>query len=631
MPADRRRLLPRAVLGGALGLLVLLVPAFTSGSKINALVTAMAIGIVALALDLLVGSTGQLSLAHAAYFGVGTFTALNLGSRGAPWPVAFAGAVLVTALVATLVGLPSLRIRGLQVAIASLAFQIFAVLVPDRFPSVKAGGRTFNRPGFVSTDGELYYFGLACLALTVVVLWRVRSTRAGRSFVAVRDVEDRAAAFGVAAGPMKLLAYALSGALVGLGGALFALQQGSISDTVTFGLQQSLTLVAIVVVGGARSAPGILAGAFAVAALPALLGNNFSLPVLGSATLGVPILFAVLLIVSIVREPEGVAGLLRRVDRSVGDVLAGRPDHPSPRPQGGESTAAGASFLRDVPRPLTQRLPVPALLLARDVGVRYGGVQALSGLDLEVRRGEIVGLIGANGAGKSTFFNAVSGLAPTTGSITFRGRELVGLPPGHRSRLGVARTFQDMGLVRGDTVRENLLLAQGWMARYPAGLGLLGLFGAVADEATLRRRADVALDLFGLAHLRGHRLGDLPYGTMRIVEIAAAVAAGPDLLLLDEASAGLTPQEAQELGDRFTALRDELGLTLVVIEHHVPLIARVCDYCYCLESGALIAEGAPAAVTTQPRVVESFLGKGSLAVTAEELAAEGVSLGGVSR
>ena len=166
--------------------------------------------------------------------------------------------------------------------------------------------------------------------------------------------------------------------------------------------------------------------------------------------------------------------------------------------------------------------------------------------------------------------------------------------------------------MRGDTVRQNVLLAQHWMADYPAVGGLLALGGSVGTERELRRRADQALDLFGLRHLADERLGSLPYGTMRIAEIASAVASGPDLLLLDEASAGLTPEEAHALGERFGALRDELGLTLMVIEHHVPLIASTCDYCYCLESGALIAEGTPAQVTAEPRVIESFLGRGSL-------------------
>src|SRR5205823_10889468 len=167
--------------------------------------------------------------------------------------------------------------------------------------------------------------------------------------------------------------------------------------------------------------------------------------------------------------------------------------------------------------------PVRALLETREVTVQYGGVMALDAVSLEVRRGEVVGLIGANGAGKSTFFNAVSGLAPVTGSIRFRGVELVRRPPSRLSALGVARTFQDMGLVRAETVKENVLLAQTWLAKYPAAAGIMALGATVGAERELRRRADVALELFGLDHLADECLGDLPYGTMRIVEIASAV------------------------------------------------------------------------------------------------------------
>jgi branched-chain amino acid transport system ATP-binding protein len=342
-----------------------------------------------------------------------------------------------------------------------------------------------------------------------------------------------------------------------------------------------------------------------------MLGANFDVPVVNRpAEQVIPAALAFFLLLSVIVQPKGIGGVLRDLGASLGET--GERPSPRPMPTDAVASAARARDLRDVPRPLVHRLPTAALLVARDVSVRYGGVQALVDLDLEVRRSEIVGLIGANGAGKSTFFNAVSGLAPTTGSIRYRDQELLALPASRRSARGVARTFQDMGLVRGDTVRENVLLAQSWIADYPAVAGLLALGGSIATERELRRRADEALELFGLRHLADERLGDLPYGTMRIVEIAAAVASGPDLLLLDEASAGLTPEEALALGDRFQALRDELGLTLVVIEHHVPLIARTCDYCYCLESGALIAEGTPAEVVAQPRVVESFLGRGSL-------------------
>jgi branched-chain amino acid transport system permease protein len=609
----QRREVPRRA--GALGLaaLVLLAPTFLSLPQTSIVTTAACVAIVALGLDVLIGATGQLSIAHAAFYGVGCFTALGLGTHGVPWPLAFAGAVAATALVAVVVGLPSLRIRGLQVAIASLAFQLFAQQVPAKWDGVKFVGRTFDRPSYLVDETHFYYLAVGCVTLVLLLLARLRRTRGGRSLLAVRDVESRAAAFGISTGRAKLFAYGVSGAIAGLGGALFALQQTSVSDTQPFILRESLILVAIVVVGGSRSPVGILFAAILTKALPQLLGTDFDVPGLGPAAQVVPAMLAGLLLLAVVGQPQGIGGVLRDLEA----LLGGRRERPSPRPQPTDAvlSAARARALRDVPRPLKHRLPTAALLAAKDVSVRYDGVHALVDLTLEVRRSEIVGLIGANGAGKSTFFNAVSGLAPTTGTIRYRDHDLLPMPAAARSGRGVARTFQDMGLVRGDTVRENVLLAQSWLADYPAVTGLLALGGSLGTERELGRRADQALELFGLQHLADERLGDLPYGTMRIAEIASAVASGPDLLLLDEASSGLTPEEAHALGDRFRALRDELGLTLVVIEHHVPLIARTCDYCYCLESGVLIAEGTPAEVTAQPRVVESFLGRGTLATT----------------
>jgi ABC-type branched-subunit amino acid transport system ATPase component/ABC-type branched-subunit amino acid transport system permease subunit len=596
---------PRAVAGLAAGFVaVVLIPLVATGTQLSILVGTAAVAITALGLDVLVGRTGQLSLAHAAFLGVGAFTAVNVGGRGAAWPLAIAAAMAVTAAVATVAGLPSLRIHGLQIAIVTLAFQVMA----ERFlfvrSDVTAGTRVFERPSFLEGDTALYLFAVAAVALVLLVRRRLGVTRAGRALLAVRDVESRAPAFGIDPGPTKLLAYTISGAVVGLGGAVLAIKATQFGTAIDpFRLLQSLLLVAIVVVGGAGSGPGIIIAAFFIQAVPQLVS--------GLEDYG-PLISAGLLVLAVVVQPEGIGGVLRLVERRLRHAGTERP---SPRPRLvdlGEASDA-AAHLRDVPRGLSLRLPVRALLEAQDVTVRYGGVVALDGLELEVRRGEIVGLIGANGAGKSTFFNAASGFAPTTGSIRYKGVELLQQAPSRRTRFGLARTFQDMGLVRADTVRENVLLAQTWLARYPAAAGLLALGATISSERELRRRADVALELFGLDHLEDERLGDLPYGTMRIVEIAAAVAAGPDLLLLDEATAGLGPDESQALGDRFLALREELGLTLVVIEHHVPLIARICDYCYCLESGRLIAEGTPAHVTSQPQVIESFLGRAAAA------------------
>jgi ABC-type branched-subunit amino acid transport system ATPase component/ABC-type branched-subunit amino acid transport system permease subunit len=593
---------------------LILMPTFYKTGDIRSLTTALIYAIAALGLDLLVGVAGQLSLAHASFLGVGFFTAVQVGSRGS-WVFAVVASVAATSLALTVVGLPSLRIRGLQVAIATLAFQLSATsfLFNQKW---LVNQRELLRPSLFRNERVLYWVTLGCVLLPVLVLRRIRQTRAGRSFLAVRDIEPRVGTFGIEAGQTKLLAYAVSGAMVGLAGALFAIQQGSLTRADNFNLTNSLLLVAIVVVGGSRSAWGIVLGALLLRAgpifaraLPDAIQQRLDLDK------NLPVAFAALLVASVVLQPEGIGGVLRDARGGLDRLLYARADPPSPRPQKTDLAvvAPHAAPLRDVPRPLSDRMPTASLLVGDDVGVQYGGVHALAGVSLEVRRGEIVGLIGANGAGKSTFFNAVSGLAPVTGSITYRGRELTTQRPSKRSGAGVVRTWQDMGLVRAETVRENVLLAQAWLARYPAAVGILGLGGVVGTERELRRRADMALELFGLTHLADETLGGLPYGTMRSVEIAAAVAAGPDLLMLDEASAGLTPEEAFGLGERFEALRADLGLTLVVIEHHVPLIARVCDYCYCLESGKLIAEGTPSDVTAQPRVVESFLGRGALA------------------
>ena len=585
-----RDLRPSRAVGFAAIALVAAWSCTLSPVRLSVLVGVVVIAIAALGLDVLVARSGQLSLAHAAFLGIGAFTALNVGGHGGPWPLALAAAVGAGAVAATLAGLPSLRIRGLQVAITTLAFQVAAENFLFARQDFTAADQVLERPAVLDSDLRLYLFALACLAAVLVVRRRLAVTCAGRSFLAVRDVEARAQCFGIETGRTKLLAYALSGAIVGLAGGLLALKEGSISAKDPFVLLESLQLVAIVVVGGASSAAGIVTAAVLVKGLPQFVGQ-IDIPLTGihlDAVRIVPIASAALLVVAVVGQPEGIGGVYRAVGRLV-DRLFGRgeTDRAAPRPQPTTrpeaatlegatlESAKQATALRAVPRGLALQMPVRALLQTprRDRSVRRGsGPRRVS---LEVRRGEIVGLIGANGAGKSTFFNAVSGLAPVTGSIRYRGVELVRRPPSRLSALGVARTFQDMGLVRAETVKENVLLAQTWLCDYGRLAGILALGTTVTRERELRRRVDMALELFGLDHVADERLGELPYGTMRIVEIASAVAAGPDLLLLDEASAGLGPEESHALADRFLALRDELGLTLVVIEHHVPLIARV--------------------------------------------------------
>ena len=250
------------------------------------------------------------------------------------------------------------------------------------------------------------------------------------------------------------------------------------------------------------------------------------------------------------------------------------------------------------------------LLEARDVAIRFGGVQALDGIDFSVDEWEIVGILGPNGAGKTTFFNCVSGFSrPDRGSIHFREQDITAMRPDERAALGIGRTFQQVGLVRSFTVLENLLAAQHLTAGYPNLSGFLGAPRARARERVMRERAMTVLDFMGLADLAGESLPGLSYGTLKMVEVAAAISVDPQILILDEPLAGLAPEEGTAFGDRLLMMRRELGLAVVIVDHHVPQVLRVADYVYVLNFGRLLAQGAPEEIRVNPAVAEAYMGK----------------------
>jgi branched-chain amino acid transport system ATP-binding protein len=250
-----------------------------------------------------------------------------------------------------------------------------------------------------------------------------------------------------------------------------------------------------------------------------------------------------------------------------------------------------------------------AVLEVRDTGIRFGGLVALENVTVNVPEWEIVGLIGPNGAGKTTLFNCIMGLyQPNTGDISYRGRDVSLLPTHRRVALGIGRTFQNIGLVRELTVLENCLVAQHPRIGYGPLSAMLGSPGSFAEERRLRRNAMEVLDFLDLDHLAHAHLDGLPYGTLKLIEIATVLATDPDLLLLDEPSSGMGPDEAHELGGRLIELRKNLNLTVLMIDHHVPLVVDVCDYVYCLNFGQILAEGKPKEVQTHPEVVAAYLG-----------------------
>jgi branched-chain amino acid transport system ATP-binding protein len=252
------------------------------------------------------------------------------------------------------------------------------------------------------------------------------------------------------------------------------------------------------------------------------------------------------------------------------------------------------------------------VLEVEGVGIRFGGVQALSNIDFRVNDSEIVGILGPNGAGKTTLFNCVSGFyTPNEGRIRIHDEDVTDKRPDERAARGLGRTFQQVGLVRSFSVLENLIVAQHKSVKYGLFSGLAGLPWTLAEERELRRRAMRVLDFMGLAHLKDSPVGGLPYGTLKMCEVAAVLATDPDILMLDEPLAGTGPEEGEEFCSRLEDMRRELGISIVMIEHHVPLVLKTADYIYVLNFGALLAEGLPDDIRQNEDVAEAYMGAGA--------------------
>jgi len=584
---------------GVAGVVALLLPLVITNSAAIILVSIMGFGLVGLSLSIVTGLSGQLSLGQFALAGVGATVSWVVTLHTGSFPLGFLAAGLVAAAVSLIIGLPALRIRGLMLAVTTLGFALAAQSWLLQQSWMLADGVDPGRPivgGFTFDTGKRYYYvALAALAFGVWLTANVWRGGLGRRLRAIRDNEDGARAFTVPATLVKLQGFTTAGFLAGLGGAAYGHALSRISSA-AFPVDGSVDVVAMTVLGGVGVLAGPLLGALYIIGVPSFLPlDNAGL---AATSLG--------WLVLILAYPGGIAQALRPLRDRLVDALARRGGVDPVAARQREEATATAPMLR-LPPPGPRPATADGVVLEVDGLVkRFGGITAVDGVSLHVRRGEIVGLIGPNGAGKTTLFELIGGFTkPDEGAVRFAGEDISRLGPDKRSARGLVRSFQDAALFPTLTVIETvqLSLERAQPTRLPAALA--GLSG---PERRKEARARELVEMMGLHAFRNRQILELSTGTRRITELACLVALDPSVLLLDEPAAGVAQRETEALAELLLRLRDELDLTIVVVEHDIPLVMRLADRIVAMESGRVIADGPPQIVREDPRVIESYLG-----------------------
>jgi branched-chain amino acid transport system permease protein len=595
----------RGPVGQSLGLLVaiVIVGQFASGDPywVGLITTGTILYILAASLNLLFGYAGLFALGQQGLYAIGAYVSVIVGIHVAhlPWILDVLAAVLGAGLVGFLLALPTARLRGEFLALATIAFGsgIEALLTvwikvtggPDGLPDVPEAS-LFGHGVLPGSQEFLWITGVAAALTFLISAWMV-SSRLGRSMRALRDNPLASQAVGINPVVTRSIAFAASGAMAGLAGALFAAQQLFVEPD-QFDFTLLIGVLVAVLIGGAGRRFGPVIGAIALTALQKATNG------LGSME---GVIYAGLLAVVILGLPEGLIGAGERLFRRL------RPARPAADPiPRRAATVAPANGKAPV---LADARPGRALSL-NDVSVQFGGVKAVSEVSLTIRRGEVLGLIGPNGAGKTTLVNIATGvLRPSHGEVQLGDERLTGLSPHVVSRRGVTRTFQHPQLSPGLTVRENVMLGLDRGSTATLAEAIFHLPRSRADERRFRTQAVELLEQVGIAQHAEALAGSVPYGVQRRLEVARALACAPEFIFLDEAGAGLSEEERAELIDaiRHVAFSPD-GPGVVVIEHNISFVRELCARTAVLVSGAVLTIGETDEVLRDERVVDAYLG-----------------------